>query len=155
MSMKQRYNGGTIMSQKKPNQSRVLSLDTESLISEMVEYAKSVDFRENHDFYGYFEQNGFEYSPYSDIRYQTTMKPAIDKAWAIVQDLKQKRNRDRLLEEKAALFKYLPEALEWMNQKGLKKMSKPNLALFLFEKNLKPGPVNRQAFYLELNATTK
>jgi len=131
---------------------RILAMDKQVIIKELVEYAKSVDLKENHDFYGYFKRNGFPFSPYFDTRYRDNMLDPINKAWEIVKGLK-KEQKSKLIEaDRQELFKHIPEAKEWMKQKGLKKMSKQNLAVFLVEKELKPAAVNRQSFYLELNS---
>lgn len=55
------------------------------------------------------------------------------------------------LKEREESFKLIDEIIDWVKEKGLKKLSKINLKLYLSEKKMDLAPVNRQALYLEVN----
>ena len=71
--------------------------------------------------------------------------------WQKVKELKNQRKHERIERERKESFKLIEEIIDWVKEKGLKKLSKINLKLYLSEKKMNLAPVNRQALYLEVN----
>jgi hypothetical protein len=71
--------------------------------------------------------------------------------WQRVKELKKQRRHEAIEKERKESFKLIDDIIEWVKEKGLKKLSKINLKLYLSEKKLDLVPVNRQALYLEVN----
>lgn len=71
--------------------------------------------------------------------------------WQKVKVLKKQRKHEKIEKERIESFKLIDEIIEWVKEKGLKKLSKINLKLYLSEKKMDLAPVNRQALYLEVN----
>lgn len=71
--------------------------------------------------------------------------------WQRTKMLKNQRKHEKIERERNDAFNYINEIIEWINDKGLKKLSKINLKLYLSEKKMDLAPVNRQALYLEVN----
>jgi len=68
-----------------------------------------------------------------------------------VKELKKQRRHEEIEKERNESFKLIDDIIEWVQEKGLKKLSKINLKLFLSEKKMNLTPVNRRALYLEVN----
>ena len=71
--------------------------------------------------------------------------------WQRTKMLKNQRKHEKIERERNDAFNYINEIIEWIKDKGLKKLSKINLKLYLSEKKMDLAPVNRQALYLEVN----
>ena len=71
--------------------------------------------------------------------------------WQRTKMLKKRRRHEKIERERNDAFNYINEIIEWIKDKGLKKLSKINLKLYLSEKKMDLAPVNRQALYLEVN----
>lgn len=71
--------------------------------------------------------------------------------WQKVKILKKQRRHEETEKERKHSFKFIDDIIEWVKEKGLKKLSKINLKLYLSEKKIDLAPVNRQALYLEVN----
>ena len=71
--------------------------------------------------------------------------------WQRTKMLKNQRKHEKIERERNDAFNYINEIIEWVKDKGLKKLSKINLKLYLSEKKMDLAPVNRQALYLEVN----
>ena len=71
--------------------------------------------------------------------------------WQKVKELKKQRKHELIEKEREESFKLIDDIIEWVYEKNLKKLSKINLKLYLSEKKIDLGPVNRQALYLEVN----
>lgn len=71
--------------------------------------------------------------------------------WQKVKVLRNQRKHERIEKERKESFKLIDEIIDWVKEKGLKKLSKINLKLYLSEKKMDLAPVNSQALYLEVN----
>ncbi len=71
--------------------------------------------------------------------------------WQKVKLLKKQRKHEEVEKERKNSFKLIDEIIGWIKEKGLKKLSKINLKLYLSEKKIDLTPVNRQALYLKVN----
>ncbi|KKL79647.1 hypothetical protein LCGC14_2012740, partial [marine sediment metagenome] len=71
--------------------------------------------------------------------------------WQKAKELKKQRRHEEIEKERNDSYKFIDDIIEWVKEKGLKKLSKINLKLYLSEKKIDLAPVNRQALYLEVN----
>ena len=99
----------------------------------------------------FWNENGvedvFDYPQTFYYRWERINNMAFQK----IKVLKQQRKHEKEEQERDEALNKVDDIIEWAKEKGLKRVSKMNLKLYLSEKKMTLVPVNREALYLAVN----